>query len=434
MKKNLLLFGILVLLLGLTYIFQEVRTQKALEADSIGIIREEEIRSLSFSGIRAEKRQGQWWDGDKLLSHNVFRQLEKKLSRIKSIKTVDGKVDTYFSAPLKFEVNGELWQIGDVTLDKQAFYLARGNQVMVAVIEGESGELTDDEAKLAQIKLDDLKAAFSVPAGQLAETQLFRFYPSLPVGSVVVKSDGRPSYELDLIKNTTNPPPLAGIEVHSKLAEKFQSLVTQMTIKKEVPYSEKLKFTKLGQMTFASGPKKVVWEMWIADGNNADAYIVDNSAKRAWLMIGGTMKAFFTSVQDYWDKKVIPPKKFKSFRRLPALFTQGEKTAKLEIVNQEPLGFETKKYKVDAVQMMTLLRFVFNLSEKDQADRVSPLSRSERKQVLSEEHLRIEVLEQELVMWRKQHELIVVNLTQGFKAHFIVADESFRARFEDVLK
>jgi len=41
---------------------------------------------------------------------------------------------------------------------------------------------------------------------------------------------------------------------------------------------------------------------------------------------------------------------------------------------------------------------------------------------------------QELLFWRKQDELIVVNFTQGFKAHFFVTQESFRASFEDVLK
>jgi hypothetical protein len=84
--------------------------------------------------------------------------------------------------------------------------------------------------------------------------------------------------------------------------------------------------------------------------------------------------------------------------------------------------------------MEQLIQLIFNLGPKDQADRVSPLSASEKKQVLSEEHLRIEAMGQELLLWRKAEELIVVNLTQGFKAHFTVLDENFRGTFEDVLK
>jgi hypothetical protein len=43
-------------------------------------------------------------------------------------------------------------------------------------------------------------------------------------------------------------------------------------------------------------------------------------------------------------------------------------------------------------------------------------------------------MNQELLIWRKTEELIVANLTQGFKAHFTLLDEKFRGRFEDVLK
>ena len=84
--------------------------------------------------------------------------------------------------------------------------------------------------------------------------------------------------------------------------------------------------------------------------------------------------------------------------------------------------------------MNILFQYVFNLSEKDQADRISQLSNSERKEILSADHLRVEVMGQEIYFWRKKDELIVVNFTQGFKAHFFVTQQSFRATFEDVIK
>ncbi len=151
-------------------------------------------------------------------------------------------------------------------------------------------------------------------------------------------------------------------------------------------------------------------------------------------MVGATLKLFFVRMQDYWDKKVIPYKDFVSFTRLATKFTQGSKTANVTIINKEPLEFEAGKLKIDQLKMEQLVQFLFNLGPKDQADRVSPLSATEKKQVLSEEHLRIEAMGQDLILWRKTEELIVVNLTQGFKTHFTVLDENFRGTFEDVLK
>ena len=201
-----------------------------------------------------------------------------------------------------------------------------------------------------------------------------------------------------------------------------------------MPYSEKLKFKKLGELKFLKGEEAVTWELWLKDSKSADAYILDSAQKKAFLMIGGTLRVFFIQVQDYWDKKVIPAKNFVNFSKTNATFIQGSKEAVVTIINRQPLGFDVKGYKVDHAKMEFLIQFIFNLDSKDQAERVSQLSKSERQQILSEEHLRIEILDQELLLWRKAEELIVVNLTQGFKAHFNLVDENFNGKFEDVLK
>ena len=436
MKKNLYLSGILLALLLGTYVFQELRTKQVFEESFTKdhLVLAEEIQSLSWGDVQAIKKDGQWWANDKLLSANTFKQLEKRIGQIKKIKDVVGDKQSFFSSPVELNVNGETWVLGDLTLDRQGFYLSRNDKLMVAISEGEGQEITDEPGKVTEVKLEDLKKALLLKRDELSETQLFRFYPKLPLGTVTIGSDGRPEYELDLLNNQTLPPPIPGIKPHQKLLEKFTSLLTQMTIKNEVPYSEALKFKKLGQMVFQNDKMKVTWELWLNSGKSADSFIIDSVSKQAWQMIGGTLKAFFIHHQDYWDKKVIPPQEFKNFSRLKTIFTQGERTALIEIINREPLAFESNQYKIDAEKMNILFQYVFNLSEKDQADRVSLLSKSERKEVLSGDFLRLEVMNQELVFWRKKEELIVVNLTQGFKAHFLVTQQSLRATFEDVIK
>ena len=436
MKKNLYLSGILLALLLGTYVFQELRTKQVFEESFTKdhLVLAEDIQSLSWGDVQAIKKDGQWWANDKLLSANTFKQLEKRIGQIKKIKEVVGDKQSFFSSPVELKVNGETWVLGDLTLDRQGFYLSRNDKLMVAISEGEGQEITDEPGKVTEVKLEDLKKALLLKRDELSETQLFRFYPKLPLGTVTIGSDGRPEYELDLLNNQTLPPPIPGIKPHQKLLEKFTSLLTQMTIKNEVPYSEALKFKKLGQMVFQHDKMKVTWELWLNSGKSADSFIIDSVSKQAWQMIGGTLKAFFIHHQDYWDKKVIPPQEFKNFSRLKTIFTQGERTALIEIINREPLAFESNQYKIEAEKMNILFQYVFNLSEKDQADRVSLLSKSERKEVLSGDFLRVEVMNQELVFWRKKEELIVVNLTQGFKAHFLVTQQSLRATFEDVIK
>ncbi|WP_408099150.1 hypothetical protein ACJVC5_09580 [Peredibacter sp. HCB2-198] len=435
MKKNLVLFGILLVLLVATYFFQEKRAEKEyVESQTRDRVITQEITHLKLPHVEAVKKNGSWWSGDVLLSHNTFKQIERKLSEVSKIKDIQGEWKTYFPHPFQFEVNHEQWTIGDLSLDKQAFYIAQGKKIMLAEILGESTHLTQDETEIASIKLNELVTSLSKPFKDLKETQLFRFYPSLPLGQVVVEAEGSLPFELDFIKNETIPSPISGISVHKDLKGKFFSLLTQITMKEEVDFKTLKKFKKMGAIKFINPKETVLWELWLKDDKSADAYIIDPNTKHAYLMVGGTLRAFFIQLQDYWDKKVIPPQDFKSFTRTDAEFIQGEKSATVTIVNREPLAFEVKGFKVEQTKMEQLVHFIFNLGPQDQADRVSNLSKTERQQVLSENNLRIEVMGQELVLWRKTQELIVVNLTQGFKAHFNLLDENFRGTFEDVLK
>ncbi len=435
MKKNLALAAILLVLVALTYVFQEKRTHdEHRRAELAGRVFPEEIRRLRLGSVTAVKKGGQWWHGDVLLSHNAFKVIEKKLTQVKKVKDIQGEFETYFSRPFVFDVDDVQWSIGDLSLDKQAFYLARGREVMLAVVEGESSELTENPEEIAAVKLTELLTQLSKPLEELKEKQLFRFYPDLPSEKVVVEADGNLPYELDFAKNTTSPPPIAGVSVHDQLKGKFVSLVTQMTIREEVPYEQNEFFKKLGALSFIEGPKRVAWELWIKDGKSADAFIVDPGAKRAFSMIGGTLKVIFLHLQEYWDKKTIPPSAFRQFTRLPTKFVQGTKAAEVVVLNKEPLAFEAKTHSVIQETMEGLFQIIFNLGRRDQADRVSLLSNTERKLLLSEDRLRIEVMGQDLAIWRKADELIVVNLTQGFKTHYHLLDEKFRGTFEDVLK
>jgi hypothetical protein len=435
MKKNLGLFGIFIALLVMTYIFQEKRVAKEnYEAQLKDRLVDFEITHLKLPNVEAVKKDGSWWQDGRLLSHNSFKQIEKKLTEIKKIRDIQGDWKSFFPNPFSFEVNHIPWTIGDFSLDKQGFYVAVGKKIFLAVIEGESTHLTHDESEIESIKLNELVTELSKSGASLYETQLFRFYPDLPMEKVVMSAEGSLPFELDFEHNTSLPPPIPGVAVLKDLRGKFFQLLTQINIKEEILYSEKLKFKKLAVLKFIGKKKTVNWELWLRSKSTADAVIIDPESKKAFWMVGGTLKVFFIQNQDYWDKKVIPTEFFVSFTKIGARFIQGPQNAVVTIMNREPLVFESQGHKIDQLKMEQLIQFIFNLGPKDQAERVSILSKSEKQQLLSEEHLKIEVMDQELLLWRKLEELIVVNLTQGFKAHFILTDENFRGTFEDVLK
>jgi hypothetical protein len=435
MKKNLALFGVLLALLTGTYFFHEKRQQAAFEASlTEGQVFEQEITNLRLMGRELIKTGDQWWLGKSLLSHNLMQQLEKRLRQIRKKRDLTGEPGTYFEDPVVFEVNGQTVRLGNPSLDRQAFYLGVGEQVFLATIEGESTELTTDETAVAETKLTELRELLSRRLSELRETQLFRYYPRLPAQKVAVEAEGNLSFELDLPANTTNPAPIQGISPQSDLRGKFQSLLTQVTLRSEVPLEEQRPSRKLGQVSFMGGAQTVRWELWLKSDKSADALIIDPDQRRAFLMVGGTLKLFFVQLQDYWDKKVIPPANFQNFSVLKVPLVEGPRRAVVEVLNREPLGFRAQGYTVQEEPMQELFRLAFNLGPNDQAERVSQLTKSERQQLLSGAHLRLELLGQEILVWERETEFILVNLTQGFKAHFLRPDKSVSLRFEAVLR
>ena len=435
MKNNIILFGILSLLVVGTYFFQEKRVERELKDSRLkDALIVDDILQLDLPNVKAEKKHGQWFDGETLLSYNTFKQIEKKFSEIMKIKDISGDWKNFSRQNFPFKLNGEDWAIGDLSLDKQSFYIKRDKKIYLAEIEGESHHLTTDGTEIAEIKLNELLGLLSKRKNELKELQLFRYFPELPLDQVVISNDGDLPFELNLLSNTTTPAPIPGIEVHSNLKNKFMSLLTQATLKEVLPFSEKGKFKKISEVNFINQNNKLKWELWLKSQNSADAIIFEPVSKRSFLMVGGTLKVFFVRLQDYWDKKVIPQKYFQSFSEIQITFTQGDKFEELTLENKEPLKFFPKKFKIDSEKMEQLTQMIFNLGARDQAERVSILTKAEKKQLLSGNHLIIRVMGQELVLWRKTEELIVANVTQGFKAHFTLLDEKFLGTFEDMLK
>lgn len=426
MKLNLWLFIVLVALITGTYFFQEKRVEedfkKSLTAQRLIT---EDVSFIETSSFRAQKIDQQWTNEGKLLSHNELTRLSRMLKNIKEIKKVDG-VEV---AGVKFRVNDTSLTLGELNLDKSAFYLKKNDEVYLAVIDTESSQLHTHEDNLNEMKLDELKSLLVKSNSELLERQLFRYYPELEYESVAIKADGALDFELDFKNNTTLPAPMKGVEVHEDLGGKFRSLITQINIKKEVKADLQLKKNKLAEMTFL--PSELKWEVYLPNKDRADAYLFDSEG-RAFEAVGGTLRVFLIQLQDYWDKKIIPPSEFKKFDSLVVKFYQGPEELRITVKNREPLEFESDE-NLALEKVSKLFDVLFNLSEFDQGQRVSNLTTSQLRQILSEESLRAEIMGQELAIVSYGQEIIVANITHEYKVHFLKL-ENFPLSIKDMIK
>lgn len=426
MKTNLGLFFLLIALITGTYFFQEKREQQSFKRSLIqGRIITDKITSIETDFFKAHKVKGQWKNGEDLLSHNELNRLAKMLSTIKEIKKVN---DTEVLG-INFSVNQEEYVLGELNLDKSGFYFKSKGVSYLAIIDSESHQVHSHGDNLNEMKLEELRNLLSKTNRELLEKQLFRYYPELSYETVIIKPEGAVDFELDFKNNTTIPGPIKGITEHEDLASKFKSLVAQINIKNKVKANPKLKKTKLGEITFL--PSELKWEVYLSKNDKADVYLFDSEGN-AYEMVGGTLKVFLIQIQDYWDKKVIPPDEFKHFDRLNVVFYQGPEDLNLVVLNREPLAFESKE-KINEEKVGLLFQVIFNLSIFDQGQRVSNLTTSQLRQILSEDSLRLDVMGQELAIVSYGQEIIVANITQEYKVHFLKM-ENFPLTIKDMLK
>lgn len=428
MKTNLWLLAILILLLTGTYFFQEKRTEenfrKSLLAERIIT---DKITAIKTNGFEANLVNQQWKSGEDLLSFNDFNRMLKMLTNLKKIKTLEPTTEV---KGLEFSVNNKKYILGEMNLDKSGFYFKEDANVYLAVVDAETTQIHTKQDNINELKLDELKDLLSKTTTDLLEKQLFRYYPKLEYESVSIKPDGSLDFELDFKNNTTLPAPMKGIEVHDDLAGKFRSLLTQIKIKKKIKPETKYKKNKLGELTFF--PSELKWEIFLPNKDKADVYLFDSEG-RAFEALGGTLRVFLIQLQDYWDKKVIPPSEFKSFDALTVNFSQGPEELTLTVKNREPLEF-TSEQPLQEEKVGELFQVIFNLGKYDQGQRVSNLTTSQLRQILSEDtSLRLEIMGQELAIVSYGNEIIVANITQEYKVHFLKI-ENFPLNLKDMLK
>lgn len=426
-KSNLILFGVLSLLLVFTYFIQEKKVlfsykkEKSL-IDMLG----SELVSIKGPNFEAIKIKDSWFQNQQLLSHNIFKILEKRMREIKLIQELENAKDENFPGFLELVLNNKKVLIGDMSIDNESFYLKVENSFFLAKIDGESTQISYSQENLQKDKLVELKSLFFKKTKDIFEDQFFRYSKSIPLWKVAVFSEGRNPYVLDFKDNKTIPDQISGVEVHQNIKDKFFSLITQIQIKNELDYNKLKLFKKLASINFKdkNSNQDIIWEVWRKNQSTADPVIVDHYNQKAFEAIGGTLKVFFLDVQDYWDKKIIPTKDFKNFDKLKIEFHQNKLKKSVIISNREPFEFESSDGIPNLNNLQAFIQLVMNLSAFDQADRVSPLSSTDEKIYSDEKFLRFNIFDHKLLCHQKSHEIIMVNLTTRTKLHFYQNIES----------
>ena len=430
MKSNLKLLIVLILLLTGTYIWIE-RPDRMWwkQHDETYRLRDlaEEAQSFGVFGKKWALKDNQWTHGKEILSLSIWPKWKRIFTNLKLEREIimpPGMTkENYLGEGFPVTINDHSFIFGERSVDGKSIYILdlESNKIL---------QMSLLPSDLFQM-LDEVKAKSEL---EMIERRVFAYFSDIPFTKVVFETPGILSFELDLEAKTTSPRPIPGILIHPHIDQKFWHEIDLMQFTAQIEPDMGLLYQKMASLSLLDKDKKVLtFELHRVGPQNADAVVYVPEKKKMFKVQGNTAKVFFDQVQDYWDRKIIPRDVFKSFTEMRVQFVLGEREATVNVINQEPLSFGSTQpeIKVKEDKLQNLFAILFNLGQYDEASRVSILTKSEKQQFQNEPHIRMNVFGQDLMLIRKTNELVVVNFTQGFKAHFILFDISIGDQWED---
>ncbi|MFY7993551.1 MAG: hypothetical protein ACOVP4_09690 [Bacteriovoracaceae bacterium] len=430
MKNNLGLLLVFILLLTGTYVWIErpdrVWWQKHDETYRLRSL-VENAESFGVLGKTWTLKENQWVSGQDLLSLTIWPKWKRIFSQLKFereiILNAQTNKDNFLGEGFPITIDDRSFILGETTVDGKSLYLLDVNENKIL-------QMSLLPSDLFQM-LDEVKE--KTPQDMI-EKRVFAYFNNVQFTKVVFETPGILSFDIDLFNKQTNPRPIPGILLHPHLDQKFWHEMDLLQFTEQIKPDLALLYQKMASLSLVQDEKKVLtFELHRVGPLNADAVVYVPEKNQMFKVRGNTAKVFFDQVQDYWDLKIIPRNVFKAFTETRAQFVLGDKEVTVNIINQEPLAFVSpdSQIKLKEDKLQNLFNLIFNLSQYEEASRVSILTKAERQQFQNESHIRMNVFGQDLMLVRKTNELVVVNFTQGFKAHFFFFDISIGDQWED---
>ncbi len=430
MKSNLKLFAILLVLLTATYVWIERPDREWWRGHDESFQLKELVdnaQSFEVQGVEWKLVDNLWTHGQDLMAIPAWAKWRRTLTSLKLERAIPltetVKFDDFITDGFSLKIDGQEFILGDKTSDEKGIYLFDKERHQILQMQLFPSDLFQ--------MLDEVKEK---TAEQMIEKRVFPYFSNVNFQKAVFETPGILSFELDLVNKVTTPKPIAGILQHPHIDQKFWHEMDRIQFTEQITPDLGLLYQKMAAINLYQDEKKVLsFELHRIGPLNADAVVYVPEERRMFKVQGSTAKVFFDQVQDYWDRKIIPRNVFKAFDEMRVQFILGDKEATVNVLNQEPLGFSSPDnlIKLKEDKLHNLFGILFNLGQYDEASRVSILTKSEKQQYQNEAHIRMNVFGQDLMLIRKSNELVVVNFTQGFKAHFILFDISIGDQWED---
>ncbi len=432
---NKSLFFLLLLLLGITYYWQEYRVleNKLAEEKRSQVIDLEGVIEVSLPNLTLLKKGVEWRIKEQVFktSQKEVAALFKTLQQIKFIKAIpltssskENLKEFLGERPIEFSLRKEgkrfLYILGSRPSVTGRFYLLVQEEESEKLYLCESVKVIDkvyrsDEENFKQ-RFYDLYKLISSQKLSFLERKVFEanFWDGFNL--VSFENMRNKSFDLDFINYQTIPSAPQGLQNNKRY---FLNYLQEL---------KNLEFDKihLKKGHLKNSLSKIKWgskeiELFGNFDNQEGRFLFYTGSNFVYEFAEFKTYLFFQNVQHFWDKRIHFELENDSIHLLHfemTFFEPNKKTYSFQILNKEKFEVRLMNHpslNMDRDKFLHLMKILFAVDDYSQANFVSEQSQG---QLQGRRKFQLSVLEKKIDFYQKEKEILLHSLTDGYVLHY----------------
>ncbi len=402
MKRNLLYFLILLILLSVTYYSEEIYKPKG-ELDRKQATRlfsnPETIAKISLGKTEIVKDMLSWTvrpiflerDEDELKD---FLNIIEHISVVSSFEKKD--ISAYHRRMnLKFTVKEDnidrTFFLGDISESTGAFYISEtiNNKKIVHICYDESlmQDIHKNQLDLDFKKYVRLQEFIELKNLKLQNKSLSQFFNLDDIGTIHIDNKRNKNFTLNLTGNVTTPLPPKGIMPY-ELSSAFLTYLENVSITEVYPSGQYLLDNPTAEINFKVKGNQVTLKLYASLNGEFGRYLKFSNKDFILKVNLKSPNVFFSNMQDYWDKRhLISKEKVKSDQRLKFSLSRNSKRYEFYVDDFDKFIVEFDKTKVLGVSQThfnMLFNLLFNLVDYKSAKYIVPAQKESLEGIMIE--------------------------------------------------
>jgi hypothetical protein len=441
-NKNLILFVLLIVAIGITYWFEERGNENALKLEN----KRTEVLDTSSKGeligVRGLKldfiKKGEAYyarENNILLAKARLDEFFKILGGLK-VKTFlqDSDVlkvgrafyipDEELTMTFQFEKGGVSFTLGKKLEFDQSFYMeiTQDGKKHIVIVNDESPDpgayKTDKEYQQSDLKYKRLAMVFMLTNVYFYDTRLFKdLYPdekTINFDEITISTFRNKKYSVNFKTSTTNPPAPKGIAYFEENWLSFHRTLTHLQGRTVIaPYEQSALSEILSQFEVKDRfGRNYTLTLYKKFGDQNGYFLTSSLDKLLYVLKPEDARFFFVNVQDFWKKSIVPDLK----EYVLGITFYNHITDQVKVIDKELFKVESQKPGVltRPLEFKKLIDFL-----KTEGDHVSEMT-EKPSEIIKKNIMRLNFDNRAMSVILEDNDVVLVDLDLKIKIHHYV--------------